>query len=277
MQSGIYDNIDINQYHKDAAISSTGINLILDCPQKYYYEYHVKPAELTAKEIEKENAKYKIGRAVHLYVLEPYRFDDTFYSLKEPVNLTTKAGKEVWAQAEVEAKGRLILRDNEYEEIMEISNAVAKHSIWNKLTDGQAEQSIFWEDGVYNTPLKARPDIFNKHLILDIKTTQDIKMFMKSIYTYGYHIQAAMQIDALKQLDGKKRNFAFFVVERKAPYLTACFVLDEKAIEYGRLQYLDGAALYTECVNTNKWNGYAEDFQLISLPKWVYENNQSYV
>ena len=177
MQSGIYDNIDINQYHKDAAISSTGINLILDCPQKYYYEYHVKPAELTAKEIEKENAKYKIGRAVHLYVLEPYRFDDTFYSLKEPVNLTTKAGKEVWAQAEVEAKGRLILRDNEYEEIMEISNAVAKHSIWNKLTDGQAEQSIFWEDGVYNTPLKARPDIFNKHLILDIKTTQDIKMF----------------------------------------------------------------------------------------------------
>ena len=46
MINGIYDNLDINEYHADNSISSTGINLILDCPKRYYYEYHVKRTEL---------------------------------------------------------------------------------------------------------------------------------------------------------------------------------------------------------------------------------------
>jgi hypothetical protein len=78
-----------------------------------------------------------------------------------------------------------------------------------------------------------------------------------------------MQIDALKQLDGKKRFFAFFVVEKKPPYLTACFTLDEGSLAQGRLEYLDGAALYTECVRYKEWPGYEEKFQLISLPNWA--------
>ena len=269
MINGIYDNLDINDYHADNSISATGINLILDCPKRYYYEYHVKRTELDEKELKKQAEKYKLGRAVHTLVLEPKKFDNTFYCMTESVNLSTKIGKEIYAQAEIAANGRDILRTGEWEDIKDMANIISAHPIWNELKDGKVEQSIFWEGGTFDTPLRSRPDIFNDKLIIDLKTTDSIKAFSNSIYQYGYHRQAAMQIDALKQLDGKKRFFAFFVVEKKPPYLTACFTLDEGSLAQGRLEYLDGAALYTECVRYKEWPGYEEKFQLISLPNWA--------
>lgn len=269
MKNGIYDNLDINEYHRDSSISSTGINLILDCPKRYYYEYHIKQAELDERELKKQAEKYKLGRAVHTLVLEPKKFDNTFYCMKESVNLTTKIGKEIYAKAEIEAAGRDILRTGEWEDIKEMADAILKHYIWTELKDGKVEQSIFWQGGTYDTPLRSRPDIFNDKLIIDLKTTDSIKTFAKSIHQYGYHRQAAMQIDALQQLDGKKRFFAFFVIEKRAPYLTACFTLDEKSLYQGKMEYLDGAALYTECVRYKEWPGYEEKFQLISLPNYA--------
>lgn len=269
MKSGIYDNLDINEYHKDASISSTGINLILDCPHRYYYEYREKFSTLNQKELQKQAEKYKLGRAVHMFVLEPKKFEDTFYCMTESVNLSTKIGKEIYAKAEEEAAGREILRTGEWEDIRDMGQAIAKHGIWRELKNSKIEQSIFWEGGAFDTPLRARPDIFNDTLIIDLKTTDSIRTFSKSIYNYGYHRQAAMQIDALYQLDGKKRFFGFFVVEKKAPYLTACFALDEQSIIQGRNEYLQGAAIYTECLQTNTWGGYGETFQLIKLPSYL--------
>jgi PDDEXK-like uncharacterized protein DUF3799 len=124
------------------------------------------------------------------------------------------------------------------------------------------------------TRLRARPDIYNDKIIVDLKTTDSIANFSKSIHNYGYHRQAAMQLDALMILDGKERTFAFFVVEKKAPYLTACFVLDDAAIEQGRREYYDAALTYHDCIKTGIWPGYEEKFQMISLPKYATKEEE---
>jgi exodeoxyribonuclease VIII len=268
---GIYNNLDINEYHSEEGISSTGISLILDCPKRYYYEYKESKEET----ISKKSDKFKIGRAVHLMVLEPKKFDETFYLMHESVNLTTKVGKEAYAQAEIKANGRDILRKGEWEEIVAMAESIKQHSIWDGFKDALVEQSIFWDGGIYNTRLRARPDIFNEKIVMDIKTTDSIANFSKSLYNYGYHRQAAMQVDGLKSIDGKDRHFAFFVVEKKAPYLTACFTMDAASLNYGRQQYLDGAAMYAECMRTNIWPGYAEEVQLITLPSWITNKESS--
>jgi hypothetical protein len=271
-EPGIYDNIDIDEYHNSDGISSSGISLILDCPARYYYEYYIKDHASTSKQ---QNEKYKIGRAVHMLVLEPDKFHSTFFCMDTHVNLTTKVGKEIYAQAELEAKGRDIIRFFEWQEIKNIADAVKKHPVWKNISikDGKIEQSIFWKGGTFDTLLKSRPDFFNDQIIIDLKTTECIKTFSHSIYSYGYHRQAAMQIDALKQSDGKERFFAFFVVEKKEPYLTACYTLDKESLIIGEKEYLDAAALYTECLMYNEWPGYANNFQLISIPKWAIKNN----
>jgi exodeoxyribonuclease VIII len=268
MKPGIYKNLDINEYHTSEGISSTGISLILDCPARYDYEYNIKRKDMDLAEVEKQYDKYQLGRAVHMLILEPERFDNNFLCMTEKVNLTTKTGKEAWAKAEEQAGGRKILRAGEWEDIKAMAESMKKHPLWNKMTARHIEQSIYWEAGVLNTLLKSRPDIYNDDLVIDIKTTDSIKQFSRSIYQYGYHRQAAMQIDALRSVDDKKRHFAFFVVEKKAPYLTACFALELTSIEQGRKEYLEAALTYSECLANNEWPGYSQQFELISIPEW---------
>lgn len=267
-EQGIYANIDIDEYHAEAGISSSGITLILDCPKRYWHEYLVKQ-EIDVREAKKQRDKYKLGRAAHMLILEPVKFNNTFYVMSEDVNLTTKIGKEAYAAAELEAKGRDIIRTGDWKEIEAMAASVGSHVVWNAIKGGKVEHSIYWNGGVCKTALRARPDVFTDELIIDIKTTESINAFAKSIAQYGYHRQAAMQVDGLKAIDGKERYFAYFVIEKKAPYLTACFALDDISLEQGRREYLDGAALYSDCLKNNNWPGYEDKFQVISLPKWA--------
>jgi exodeoxyribonuclease VIII len=204
----------------------------------------------------RQNDKFKLGRAVHMLVLEPEKFHEKFYVMMNDVDLRTKVGKEAYADAENSAKGRDIIRANDYREIAKISESVLSHSLWKTFDNRLVEQSIFWDAGLFNTRLRSRPDVYNDKIIIDIKTTDSIKAFSNSIYQYGYHRQAAMQIDGLRNFDEKERTFAFFVVEKKEPYLTACFVLDEASIEQGRREYHDGAVIYSECLQNKEWPGY---------------------
>lgn len=269
---GIYADIDIDAYHSEEGISSSGIGLILDCPQRFWYEFMGKPKD-DEKEAKKKRDKFKLGRALHMLMLEPEKFEQTFFPMDEEVNLTTKAGKEIYAQAEFQAEGRDIIRYGDWIDIWEMAQSAKAHPVWQQFGNGFVERSIYWNAGIYNTRLRARPDIYNNDLIIDVKTTDSIPNFQRSLYQYGYHRQAAMQIDALRHFntegDFHKRFHAFFVIEKKAPYLTACFTLDEASINQGRQEYQDGAATYSECLKANFWPGYDHKFQITSIPQWA--------
>ncbi len=263
-EAGIYSDIDIDIYHSEEGISSTGISLILDCPKRFAYEKFEKP-----KSKESEAEHFKLGRALHMLVLEPHKFDNCFHQMTEKVKLNTTAGKAIYAQAEIEAEGRQILRAGEIEDIYGMAEAMKEHKLWQHLKGGAMEQSIYWQhNGYCPARLRARPDVFTQEIIVDIKSCRSINEFKRSIYGRGYHRQAAMQIDGLHQIDGIKRHFAFFVVESTAPYLTACFTLDEDSIEKGRQEYKLGADIYAECLKLNNWPGYDTNFQLASIPAW---------
>ena len=267
---GIYADIDIDAYHADDGISSSGISLILDCPKRYWWEY------IAVREKEKKGRAFDLGSALHTSVLEPKEFNSRFYLLRDSFDMRTKAGKEAFAKIEEETQGLTIIKGADCEILLGMDMAVSNHPIWEKIKieSGNVEHSVYWDAGIYSTRLRARPDFYNDSIIIDLKTTDSIASFSKSVYNYGYHRQAAMQIDGLEACDGNKRHFAFFVVEKKAPYLTACFTLDEQAIEQGRAEYLEAAATYSECLRFNSWPGYDEKFQLLKLPKWAVKREE---
>lgn len=261
-EQGIYSNIDIEEYHCEEGISSSGISLILDCPKRYWHEYRSgRPKE--------PSLKFDIGRALHMLVLEQDKFLQNFYFMEEDLDLRTKAGKESYAEYERIAHGRTLIRAKDAEDIRGMGNSLVNHELSSKFKEGKVEQSIYWDGGIYGTRLRTRPDFYNDDIIIDLKTTESIKSFEKSIFQYGYHRQAAMQIDGLEACDGKRRMFGLFVVEKKAPYLTACFTLDEAVIQKGREEYLDAASTYHECLKYDNWPGYDEKFTLVKLPKWL--------
>jgi hypothetical protein len=265
--AGIYTDLSITEYHSSEGISSSGITLLIDCPKRYFHKYVEKaPSEPTTA--------MELGSAVHMLVLEPELFNKTYYLMRESCDLRTKAGKEALAKAELDANGRTIMRKGTWEQAVAMADSIKASATWNKIIPGNVEYSVLWDAGIYNTRLRARPDFYNDTMIVDIKTTDSIKGFSKSIHSYGYHRQAAMQIDGLKHHDGKDRFFGFMVVENKAPYLTACFVLNEPTIRQGRREYLDAAAIYHECMSTGEWPGYEECFQEISIPAYAIQEEE---
>jgi hypothetical protein len=270
---GIYANIDIDEYHSEEGISSSGVSLILDCPKRYWYEYINKDEDKESTKSSKKD-KFLLGSAFHTMVLEEEKFNDKYFWMKEPVNLTTKIGKELYAKAQEEANGREIIRYDDFVLLNNMAKSAKANSELKKLKNGLVEQSIYW-DGVLNTRLRARPDIYNNRIIIDLKTTDSIPGFASSIYQYGYHRQAAMQIDGLEHFDGIKRHFAFFVIEKKPPYLTACFILDEESLAQGHREYKDAAIIYQTCILENDWPDYGQEFQSISLPRWAIKREEA--
>ncbi len=268
-KEGIFKDIDIDQYHKSQGISSSGINLILESPAKYYYHYISGNAKRDTK------ATF-LGKAIHLLALEPELFQQKFVLMPEGFTLHSSANKKI--HADVIALGKMPIRQAEFEESSKIAYAIRHKKAFAQAISikGNIEDSIYWQDD-NGALLRARPDFYNDIVIIDIKSTQSAaeEDFKNSILNYGYHIQAALQIDGLEKITGIKRTFIHVAVEKDPPYLSACYMLDQATIDFGRSEYKRGSRLYKQCLEMDDWPGYPETIQTISLPDWYLRKNKS--
>lgn len=257
---GIYKDLDIEDYHKSEGISSSGINVLLDCPAKFHYKYILGNNEKTTSE------DHLIGSAVHTLLLEPHLFDKKFFITDKERLPGDAKGKAALIE---QANGCQVLKKSQLEIVNSMVESAKNHPIWQTIENPRIEHSFFWYGGVFDTPLRARPDLYTDKIIIDIKTVKSIKNFSYSILDYGYHRQAAMQVDGINQLTGKLLDFGWFLIEKDPPYLTACYYPNFNDLEQGRLEYSEAACKYTECLLYNEWPGYAQDFQEIRLPKFA--------
>lgn len=277
---GIYADMDSEVYHSSPGISSTGINKILDCPARYYFEYVTKRSRRTPASITKEAAYFRFGRAFHELLLEPEKFNSHFAVFQRPFNKkglpahgSSNLYKEALVNFEIEAAGRQVIETSSFEDMTLMCEVVRKHSFWTKLRNPKFEQSIFFHNGMYRTPLRARPDLFDDTYCIDMKTVDKIPQWQRTAKANGYMRQAALQLDGLKTIDNKNRFFGFFLVEKEEPYLTALYTPSKEDIDEGREEYLLGANLYSECLRYNVWPGYPETFQLINTRRYNQEAN----
>jgi exodeoxyribonuclease VIII len=273
-KEGIFENINIEDYHSDDGISNSGINLILDCPKRYWNEY-INP--LNQKDSEKSRSLL-IGSALHYLSLEPELFDSTFI-ISPKVDRRTTKGKEEWNnfQSYVHSlKNKLTIMS---EEIYLIAKQMAISLNENKAFQaikkmgGKIENSLYWYDdnGVL---LRSRPDFFNDEIILDIKTTKSLNefSFKRAIGEYGYHRQAALAEDGLTKLSGiSNRDFVIIAIENKEPYLTKSFRLRSDSLSIGREEYKKGSEIYKSCLQSGIWPGYDDRIQDISLTDWYIQ------
>ncbi len=267
-EPGIYKGLSIEDYHKSEGISNSGIGLIIppNCPKLYWHQY------LSGNYVKAESEGMTIGSAVHTLALEPHRFDELYFVISNFDRRTT-AGKEGYAASLLEAGGRALLNDSQFKQAKAMADSITSHRLFKNLRgDGHVEDSIAWIDDESGALLRARPDFYNDSIIMDIKTTRDVRRhsFSKAIHDYGYHRQGAMACDGLSKATGRKyENVVLFLVSDE-PYLTKAYVLSTEALEMGRFQYKEGAQLYQECLKSNNWPGYDEAIEEIDLPSWAY-------
>jgi hypothetical protein len=274
-KTGIYD-ISNADYHASSAISRSGISILKKSPLHFWNKY-LNPDKEEEKGKEGSSAM-TIGTAVHTLVLQPSLWDSEFFLL-EKVDSRTKAGKEYMQEVASKSKGKVLIKSEDAKKAQEIAAAMLEHKIVNSLLKGSnIEKSLFWQDEESGLLCKARPDIWHPtiNVIADIKTANDssIDSFSYSVKQYNYHIQAAMQIDAVLANTGcEVSEFFFIVASTEAPYKPYVYLLPSEAIEIGRKEYKDALKILKKCFENKKWDVEREKIIPLFFSQYSFINN----
>ena len=140
---------------------------------------------------------------------------------------------------------------------------------------GVAEEPIFWTDPETGISLRARPDWRSDDwsVIVDLKSTTDASAdgFARSVYKYGYDVQAELYRAGVRELHGVDAAFVFLCVETTPPYLTQCHILDDTYAAIGHNRFRRAVELWHDCTTTGIWPGYRTgwDKPRLSPPNWI--------
>lgn len=189
-------------------------------------------------------------------------------------NWTTKAAREK-RDAAYKAD-RIPIKKSDFDQTQAMANEVWRHPFaGNLFEDGQAERSLFWKDPQHGVWLRTRPDWLPKQgrFFADYKTASSAAPdeFRRRAFQFGYFLQAAMRVDAIKALGiHDDPCFLFAVQEKTPPYLIVVYQPTAAEIEWGRIMARKAIDTYARCCETGDWSeGYADDVVSGILPGWA--------
>lgn len=141
------------------------------------------------------------------------------------------------------------------------------------LTDGQPEVTIMCElNGVL---CRVRADWLTHDLgaIDDIKTegrsANPLDWQRKMFDDYLYHVQAQFYRRAVAELAGRLPDFRFIVVESKPPHAVSVISPSPRAYELADEQIDWALDVWSRCLSTGDWPGYARQIAHIDPPAWA--------
>jgi len=275
MRQGIYD-LTIRQYHGGMGVSRSGIEEFRRSPLHYWHNY-LNPEKIEEERpdiITRRNA-LDFGNVFHTYILERQEFDRR-YLVIEKCDLRTKAGKEEMERLRATANGRELVCSESFQDVINMERAINNStSASGLISGGLYEKSLFWIDKDTGILCKVRPDIWHNNFVGDLKTTTNAGFdeFSRSVYNFGYHIQAAMIHEALYALKGiNMMNFVFVAIEKDAPHGLAVYRLNENAIRKGIEIFKKTLFEIKQCMDDDKWPSYPD--AVIDLPAYAYINKE---
>lgn len=274
---GIYKGVHLDEYHAQLtptpSISGSGLVAIdTKSPAHYFAESYLNPNRAG----ERDTNALRVGRAAHALIVEGEAVFLADHAVKpEGMSFATKEGK-AW-RAEAEGAGKTIISAAEWRAISSARDAIAEHPLARRaFEESDPEVTVTWraENGLW---LKARPDLLPRDpsrlsFACNLKTTESAKPsdFARSVWSYSYHVGAALTVDLLKALGWHRQPGYFFIaIEKSPPYSLIVATLDEEAEEWGRMQYRRAFETFARCIETARWPSYADDVLQIALPPWA--------
>lgn len=253
-------------YHAAEGYSSTQLRLVQTSGTSALDWYRTAPRD-------EDTPALSIGAAVHTALLEPERFV-VEYACAPVVNLRTNDGKAELAAFEERCSksGITPLKADEHRKVCLIRDSARAQPIVSALLQyGAAELSVFYRTD-RGTLFKIRPDWFGElagvPFVLDVKTTDDVHDFGKSVEAYGYHVQAAFYSWVMHMVFGVEVDFAFSALSKSrecSRYPVALGFLDDEDFDEGMWQAQDLVAQ----IERGEQDGFAVDMGTFHRPWWA--------
>ncbi|WP_260979766.1 PD-(D/E)XK nuclease-like domain-containing protein [Microbacterium sp. BH-3-3-3] len=274
--SGLVPNLDEEVYHAHPALSSTGARQLLKAPAKFeYFLSHPSP----------HKKAYDAGTAVHSKVLGvgAGTVEIPGSVLSKTGTIGTEAARGFIATAR--AAGQTPLKAHEIAQVDAMAEAILSNPMARLLLeqDGIREASVFGTDPETGADCRARFDLLpmggGRRVAVDLKTDRAEATpvaFAKTVADHGYHVQDA-HYEATAGFVGIEYDaFAFVVVEKEPPFLTAVIVLDQDFREIGTARAKRARELFAIGKETGVWPGYPGEIQIARPPMWaIYDHQDS--
>ena len=261
-----YVQMTNEEYHSSEDISKSD----LDAARKSGLHFLLKKTG----QKQKPTPAMRIGSAFHALTLEPELFEKEYIYKPEFINARSKEGKD-WKASQEEA-GKTVLTTDDRKQLEGMTEAIGYCTPAKKLLDatGKAEQSFLWTDKETGLGCKCRPDylLVDGGTIVDVKTTIDASYrgFLKSISNFRYHVQAGWYLHGLEQATGiRPERFIFIAVEKTAPFGVGVYEADTYMVVNGYDTAREDLAKIAKWKKEDRYPGYCDDIQQISLPPWM--------
>lgn len=254
---GLYPDMSRAEYDALDRVNFSTLKSMARSPAHYFHGLHTQWEDTPSK---------KLGRAVHLAVLEPARFAAAVAVWSGG----TRRGA-AWEAFRVAHAGQELLTEAESETCAAIQAAVRSDPLAGRyVEDGATEVTMIWAtaDGVQ---CKGRIDLDSPRGIVDLKTTRNSSPsgFGREVWSYLYHAQAAWYQDGYERITGTKKPYWLVAVESAAPYVAQVYSVPDAVLNIGRESVKEWLAKLAWCHATCQWPGYLDTEAEIELPRWA--------
>lgn len=188
-EEGIYFNMPIEEYHRDPALSKSGMMNIVKSWLDYWEGSSLNP-EWVYEDKTKKTRSLEFGTLVDKLLFEKEKFDAEW-----------RTGTEVFTGAD----HRKLVDLTEYNKAVTAINELWNVEMCRYLLTGFYQVSIFYRDKETGVMCKIRPDVFKPRLIADYKTIRDLMTgtIAAQMADYGYAVQGVMGKIGITQLKGE--------------------------------------------------------------------------
>lgn len=263
IETGIFYNMAMSDYARHPAVSRTQLHRLLRySPQHMLID-------------QSENEAMALGTLAHMASLQYDLFINTHIPVEDSVRRNSKA----WGETQERWPTATLIKQSEMDVALAMADALRNHAVvGDLLAEGQPEVTAIWQDDETNEYCKVRADWLrpNDKLIIDIKTARDprSRAFTRACGQYGYYLQEAMYLEGFSTISPHRYDgFLFVVVESSPPYGIQIYDFDSQTHAYAYDQFRQGLKRYHECRQANKFPGYDQGLQTITLPSYLIEDH----
>jgi hypothetical protein len=275
---GVY-SIDIEAYHNDPhlcagpSISASGLKAVANCPALYWATSPYNPKRWPSVETKALN----LGRAAHALVLGEPEF--LKYFIVSPYDdFRTKEARE-WR----DSQRQTILKSDDLAIVRDMADAQrASACVMHAFEHGRPEMSLIWKDKETGIWLRSRPDWLpddpGPQYVIDYKTAVSIepRKLSADAWKFGYHIQAALQRDAVQEVMGARCGVAHVVQEKTPPYLCDLRMFQEEQLDYGARVYRKALRRFADCMASGKWPAYSDGGLFFETPYYIQKQMEEF-
>lgn len=261
MENKVVPNMPSSEYHASKAIGSSLLVKMLQSPKHFHHAW--------TKGSGKATDAMERGTFLHSLLLE----QDVANYIPRPM----KDGKQVAVNTKEYAAflaanpGKKPIHPNEHAEMLDVLSSFCENTkAMQMLKVANIEHSIFAEDPTTDLEIKARPDIWGKTYIADLKTVSNIDGFERNIFKNQMDVRLAHYAKCIEFATGDKiKEFYFIAFEQSAPFDSMIYQLSMGDVSAAFDKWRAVMIRIAECNNADYWPGYPNGIRIAQRPKYL--------